>query len=58
MGKREEKKARETEENIALNAAINRVYQKYGTNLAAFYRDVRDGLAKSEQTTDSHTSAK
>jgi hypothetical protein len=29
-----------TEQDKALDAAINRVYQKYGTDLSAFFRDV------------------
>jgi len=58
MSKKVEKKDYETSENKALNAAIDRVYQKYGTDLTAFYRDVRDDLIKNQKTSDSHVSAK
>jgi hypothetical protein len=43
----------ETPENEALIASINAVYQKYGTNLTAFYRDVRDDFAKAQKISDS-----
>ena len=34
----------ETAEDAALRAEIDRVYQKYGTDLHAFFRDVRNEL--------------
>jgi hypothetical protein len=53
MSKKTEKKINETPENDALTASINAVYQKYGTNLAAFYRDVSNTLTKTHKTSDS-----
>lgn len=38
-----------TPEEKALNEAIDRVYQKYGTDLSAFYRDVYDELTLKRQ---------
>jgi hypothetical protein len=58
MSKKVEKKIPETPENKALSTAINTIYQKYGTDLAAFCRDVRDELIKNERTTGSHATSK
>ncbi len=53
MSKKRQKKVEETPENEALTASINAVYRKYGNNLAAFYKDVRDGLTKAQEVSDS-----
>lgn len=37
------------DEDKALNAAINNVYKKYGTNLGAFFRDVYNELTLKRQ---------
>lgn len=58
MRKKVEKKTQENPENEALKVAINTVYQKYGTDLTAFYRDVRNDLIKKQETPDSRTPAK
>ena len=47
MPKQVQEKVQETPETKAMLASINAVYQKYGTDLDAFYRDVRENLAKS-----------
>jgi hypothetical protein len=41
-----EKAHDESPAKTALNNAIDRIYEKYGTDLGAFYRDVRDDLMK------------
>ena len=39
----------ETSEEKALNAAIDSVYKKYGTDLAAFFQDVYNELTLKRQ---------
>jgi hypothetical protein len=46
MTKKTDKKTTESPENAALTASINAIYEKYGTNLDAFYRDIRDMTKK------------
>ncbi|MBZ5555087.1 MAG: hypothetical protein LAO21_20420 [Acidobacteriia bacterium] len=49
MRKKIRKSNVETSEDKALSEAIRRVYQKYGTNLSAFVRDVHDELTMKRQ---------
>lgn len=58
MNRKAQKKANEKSENEALNTSISAIYQKYGTDLAAFYRDVRDDMVKAHQTSDSRQPCK
>jgi hypothetical protein len=58
MTKKTQKKATQSPESTALTASINAVYEKYGTNLTAFYRDVRDKLNKEQKATKSQQSPK
>lgn len=54
MPKKVQDKARETPETKAMLASINAVYSRYGTDLAAFYRDIRESIVKSQNaSTDS-----
>jgi ribosomal protein L18E len=48
MPKRVQEPTQETPETKAMRASINAVYQKYGTDLTAFYRDIQESLAKSQ----------
>lgn len=49
MPKEARKASVEAIEEKALKAAIDRVYQKYGTDLRAFFRDVHQELATKRQ---------
>ena len=46
MSKTVQEKIQETPETKAMLASINAVYNKYGTDLAAFYRDIRENIIK------------
>lgn len=48
MPKRVQEPTQETPEMKAMRASINAVYQKYGTDLTAFYRDIYESLSKSQ----------
>jgi len=48
MPKRVQEPTEETPEMKAMRVSINAVYQKYGTDLTAFYRDIYESLSKSQ----------
>lgn len=58
MSKKTEQKAYETPENKALNVSIARIYQKYGTDLAAFYRDVHDEIVRNRKAANPRATVK
>lgn len=49
MKKQSSKLSPETAEDKALSEAIDRVYEKYGTDLPAFFRDVYQELTLKRQ---------
>jgi hypothetical protein len=54
MAKKVQERVQESPETKAMLASINAVYSKYGTDLSAFYRDIREKIVKSQGTsTDS-----
>jgi hypothetical protein len=53
MTKRARAKGEEKTEDELLTASIDAIYRKYGTNLAAFYRDIHDDMAKAERASGS-----
>lgn len=58
MSKKSAKKTQEPRTLTPLDAAISRVYEKYGTDLAAFYRDVHKDRIRNQKAPTSRASTK